>query len=54
MNPQELVERFGNKRQAALHLGISRQTLYAWLRKGCIPAESLKKVQRRLKRLIPA
>ncbi len=37
MTPLQMVKAFGNIRQTALAIGVSRKTIYDWLRKRKIP-----------------
>lgn len=41
MTPKQLVAHYGNKRQAALRIGVSRRTIYNWLAAGRIPPRTL-------------
>lgn len=37
MNIEEVIKHFGGVLQTALHLGVSRQTIYDWRKSGTIP-----------------
>lgn len=53
MTPLQMVKAFGNIRQTALNVGVSRKTIYDWLRKRKIPewamAQVLNAIERRNK-----
>ena len=50
MGPMGVVKVFGNKRQAAIALKVSRQTIYDWLAKGRIPESRTEEVMRAVER----
>jgi transposase len=50
LGPVKLVKIFGNKRQAALALKVSRQTIYDWLEKGRIPDSRLEQISRAIEK----
>jgi predicted site-specific integrase-resolvase len=50
MNPSELLSLFPSKVACAKALGISRRTLYYWIKKGVIPPKEVERIQERLKR----
>lgn len=50
MTPLQMVKAFGNIRQAALHVGVSRKTVYDWLRKRKIPDARIEQVHQAIER----
>lgn len=41
MNAQQIVEYFGGKTRAAAAMGVSRQTIHNWLKRGISPLRAL-------------
>jgi DNA invertase Pin-like site-specific DNA recombinase len=48
MTPRQLVDRFVTVQAVALKLGLTRQTIYNWLKAGKIPPRTAPLVRERL------